>query len=324
MRSLIVIVLAFLLAGNVNAQVNVGGTTPPKSGAALEVTSGGNKGFLGPKVALTGISVWAPLADTAIEGMIVFNLGTNAGMPNKGYYYWLDGKWTILGSITSGDGGGTGGGGTGGIDLIRAKLTTSLNAYDGAAIDSWIPITPTEYAAITTISGALSCGTPFTDITGTTPLYAPGPNATATSNQNPMPNAYCVAVSFYIPAGARNQPFTGLRIKFGRYNNSINKMDNFIDYGSVINGTFTSEHRQCWVIKKPTLKTQANSTSPSATGGYLGAYVNASGFGNFFTVTAVTGVTTYYKFNDQDVIDGGSITDTRLNGNAIGFADAKW
>lgn len=334
MRSLIVIVLAFLLVGNLNAQVNVGGTTPPKSGAALEVTSGGNKGFLGPKVALTGINTWAPLADTAIEGMIVFNLGTNASFPTKGYYYWLNGKWTSFAS--SGGSGGSDGGGSGGGDQIRAVLTTSQAAYDAAAINDWVKITETEFNSISNISGALQMGAPKAVSTGAAGewnnIY--GPCAANSVNgysigttESPQQNAYCVAVAFNTSAGgnAVAGTVTEARVMVGSVTNS-GSLDGMVTYGNPITSSFAVVlgTRTCFVCKKPNTKTPSNTTSPSTAGGSLGFFIKSSSDMRPFSWYQKTGYRIFracaYPTNpSQDNDNNRAVSMT-----GIAFSTAQW
>lgn len=315
--------LSFCLFNVADAQINVGGTAAPKSGAALEVTSGGTKGLLGPKVVLTSQTTWAPLADTAIEGMIVFNLGTNAGFSTKGYYYWLDGKWTSLGSTTSGDTGGSGG-----TDLVRAKLTApNQTIYDAAAVGDWIKVSFSEYSQIAAMTGATSIGASSTYTNGTPDAYSDfygcnESNVTVASPLNPQPDLYCVAVAFNMSPNATSGNVTTANIRFG--NVSGNTITNLNNYGNSFSFTATAGGVSCFVCKKPTTKTPSNTTSPATTGGAIGAYVNGSA-GRVFAYYNNSGgsISTGCGSVTSPYIDGSS-TNRSLRLSGVGFISAQW
>ncbi|MDM1553615.1 MULTISPECIES: hypothetical protein [Chryseobacterium] len=81
-----------------NGSVGVGTVTPHGS-AMLEVNidalaSGGKKGFLGPKAALTSQTDQATIPSPAV-GLLVFNLGTG-GLGYVGYVFWNGSEWRAL------------------------------------------------------------------------------------------------------------------------------------------------------------------------------------------------------------------------------------
>jgi len=79
-----------------NIGINTTGATPNAS-AILDLNTGntGTLGFLGPQVALTSITVWAPVTGGSSNGMLVYN--TAAGVGNGvGYYYWANAQWNYL------------------------------------------------------------------------------------------------------------------------------------------------------------------------------------------------------------------------------------
>jgi len=88
----------FLLLFNATAQVNIGANVVPNANAVLELTSGGNKGFLLPRVNLTSTTNPAPLS-AHVAGMLIYNLtaagsGDSAVVPGM---YINDGtKWQLL------------------------------------------------------------------------------------------------------------------------------------------------------------------------------------------------------------------------------------
>lgn len=325
------IIATLILCSAATAQLNVGGTLAPKSGAALEVTSGGTKGFLGPKVVLTNQNVWAPLADTAIEGMIVFNLGTNAGFPTKGYFYWLDGKWTSLGSITSGDGGTT----PGGTDLIATKLSgTSLTNYNNAAIGDWISITTAEFTAISNMSGAVQIGTPKSITTGTaenwSELYYPcstPTNASAGTRESPQANVYCTAIAFNTAPTTNTGSGTAstAKVLVGSVDASNTSLVNMIPYGNNFSFTLVQGGVYCFVCKKPGSKTPANTTSPLTSGGALGLFIQSSGDIRPLSMSSKPGYRPFLACAQPGTLtESTQYSDKTTNITGIGFGNAQW
>jgi hypothetical protein len=78
------------------AQTGIGTTTPHAS-AKLDVYAT-NKGFLPPRISLTGTLDVATIASPA-TGLVIFNTATAGTSPNNvlpGYYYWDGAKWNGL------------------------------------------------------------------------------------------------------------------------------------------------------------------------------------------------------------------------------------
>lgn len=103
------IALLLLLGNTLHAQINVGSSTAPNTGAMLEV-SGTTKGVLMPRVSLTSTTTWG-LDGTQTAGMTVYN--TNASITSgnetylkhpdgKGVYYWDGTGWVAGGASTFG------------------------------------------------------------------------------------------------------------------------------------------------------------------------------------------------------------------------------
>lgn len=106
----LIIILAAISFSNLNAQVTIGSNSVPNSGAVLDLISGGDKGLLMPRVALTSTRVFGPVKSTDgtvyadhtnhTAGMTVYNTATNNS--DTGYevspgYYYNDGtKWVRL------------------------------------------------------------------------------------------------------------------------------------------------------------------------------------------------------------------------------------
>ena len=78
------------------AQTGIGTTTPHAS-AKLEVNSN-NKGFLPPRIALTGTNDVTTIASPA-TGLVIYNTATSGTTPNNvipGFYYYDASKWNQL------------------------------------------------------------------------------------------------------------------------------------------------------------------------------------------------------------------------------------
>lgn len=87
-----------LISGmTVNAQIGIN-TTSPADGAILDVTSS-DKGFLMPRVTLTGSDDVTTITPSATTGLMVYNT-TNAGSGStkvtSGFYYWSGSVWRRL------------------------------------------------------------------------------------------------------------------------------------------------------------------------------------------------------------------------------------
>lgn len=92
----IVLVTCFLYSVQANAQTGIG-TTTPNASARLDV-SATNKGFLPPRIALSGTTDVTTIASPA-TGLIIYNTATAGTTPNNvlpGYYYWDGIKWNGL------------------------------------------------------------------------------------------------------------------------------------------------------------------------------------------------------------------------------------
>ncbi len=106
----LIIILAATYFSNLNAQVTIGSNSVPNSGAVLDLISGGDKGLLMPRVALTSTRVFGPLKSSDgnvyatylnhTAGMTVYNTATDnsdAGYEVSPGYYYNDGtKWVRL------------------------------------------------------------------------------------------------------------------------------------------------------------------------------------------------------------------------------------
>lgn len=114
--SLLIVQLGF-------AQTGIGTTTPDAS-AKLDVSST-NKGFLPPRVTLTGVSDNATIASPA-TGLLVYNTGS-VGL-QAGYYYWNGANWATIATASSA------GNGVTAMDMVKLYG----KAYSAATADSTI------------------------------------------------------------------------------------------------------------------------------------------------------------------------------------------
>lgn len=110
------------------AQVTIGSNDAPHISAILELKSS-DKGFLGPRVALTSQTDQVTIPSPAV-GLLVYNLGT-AGLKYSGYVYWNGTEW-------------------------RSFTNSSLeNGSIGAITCNAISITPDTYTAGTSYNGTM-------------------------------------------------------------------------------------------------------------------------------------------------------------------------
>ncbi len=153
----IVAILSFLTLLNIPSMGQVGiGTVTPDASAMLDVTST-TKGFLPPRVALTGTTDVATISSPA-TGLLVYNLGTG-GLATAGYYYWNGSAWTALG---------------GGSNLYSADGTLTGNRTVSTASGYTLTFSPqTTFNPSVTAASASAVGT----------LFSPSLTAAANNDQ---------------------------------------------------------------------------------------------------------------------------------------------
>ena len=98
-----VLLLLCLETANVNAQVRIGGNTPPNASALLDLnatdaTMNGTKGLALPRVDLTSPTMLLSGVTWNLTGMMVYN--TTATLGRIGIYYWNGAQW-VLASLPS-------------------------------------------------------------------------------------------------------------------------------------------------------------------------------------------------------------------------------
>jgi len=126
MKKIILLFTVNIIAHYSNAQ-NVGiGTTTPNASAALEIKAA-NKGFLPPRVALTGSHDVTTIPAPATS-LLVYNTATAGGgftLVTPGYYFYNGSSWTTL----KGADGATGPQGTAGPSTGRIVSVNTVNAF---------------------------------------------------------------------------------------------------------------------------------------------------------------------------------------------------
>lgn len=100
-QKLTIIILSIFSAVQLYGQVGIN-TPDPHASAALDVTAK-NKGFLPPRITLTGVQDTLTIANPAV-GLLIYNTvpsgtGVNAVIP--GYHYWNGSRWALLGASTN-------------------------------------------------------------------------------------------------------------------------------------------------------------------------------------------------------------------------------
>lgn len=166
--------------------LNVGSTLAPDASAALEITSGGNKGLLLPSVALTGSANSAPLAGGShVQGMVVYNTASVTDVC-PGTYVNDGTKWIRL------EGACGAGGGPSQPGIVPSTVTLAQNSrYWIASVhdNNYLPYTAPTGPATTAVVNAGATTQTLVDIQGTltttgTTVYIP---ATVTGSSVAMP-----------------------------------------------------------------------------------------------------------------------------------------
>jgi hypothetical protein len=116
-----ILLFCVLFAVIANAQTGIG-TTSPHASAKLEV-SASDKGFLPPRVALTGISDTSTIPSPA-TGLLVYCTGT--GGLTSGYYFWNGTAWATIATA--------GGSGSFAASFLRGSRTATQTIAVGGAV----------------------------------------------------------------------------------------------------------------------------------------------------------------------------------------------
>lgn len=138
----ILVLVSFISAVHLNAQTGIG-TIAPNASAKLDVFSD-NKGFLPPRVSLTGVTDATTIPSPA-TGLLVYCKG-DAGLA-AGYYYWNGAAWATIATA--------GGSGSFAASFLRGSRTA---AQSGLTQNSVLVFTQIENVAGTDISLNTSTG----------------------------------------------------------------------------------------------------------------------------------------------------------------------
>ena len=153
-----------LSTGGTPQGLNVGSTLAPDASAALEITSGGNKGLLLPSVELTGAANSAPLAGGShVQGMVVYNTASAADVC-PGTYVNDGTKWIRL------EGACDAGGGPPQPGVVPSSVTLAQNSrYWIASVhdNNYLPYTAPTGPATTDVVDAGATPQTQIDIQGT-------------------------------------------------------------------------------------------------------------------------------------------------------------
>ena len=134
-----------LLSFGLYAQTGIGTTTPDAS-AKLDVSST-NKGFLPPRVTLTGISDNTTIASPA-TGLLVYNTGNNVGLA-AGYYFWNGNAWATIAT--------SGGSGSFAASFVRGSRTANQSVAVGGIVSfSAVDNTAGQDISLNTTNGKIT------------------------------------------------------------------------------------------------------------------------------------------------------------------------
>jgi hypothetical protein len=93
------IFILFFLINFITVQAQMGiNTSTPSNGALLDITSS-DKGFLMPRIALTGTDDVTSITPSATTGVMLYNTVTAGALPvqvTPGFYYWSGVQWRRL------------------------------------------------------------------------------------------------------------------------------------------------------------------------------------------------------------------------------------
>jgi hypothetical protein len=132
MRKQILFFVGLFFSMHLFAQTGIGTPTPDAS-AKLDVYST-NKGFLPPRITLTGISDNSTIASPA-TGLLVYNTGANVGLA-AGYYFWNGNAWATIATA--------GGSGSFAASFLRGSRTAAQSSIAVGGIVSFSAVDNTS------------------------------------------------------------------------------------------------------------------------------------------------------------------------------------
>jgi hypothetical protein len=251
-RSIVTIVMLCFIQTGI-AQVKIGYNAGVVNGAAI-LELGNNtadapstwKSFMPPQVdftnaIFTNTSVWG-IAGSPTTGAVVFNTGENYinGFFGPGLYCWLRGTWLPMATVLSGD-------------KIRESLTTSIPAYDAAAVNTWVNVTATEYNnLLTKVVGALRYAASETHMNTTPTSWWWGNYTVATNTNAPKVPASHYIIAWSVRTGSNISTAVNSKLKISTQQNS-----GYTVYGSTLpnTGNIPAMTRMYYIMKRPEILT---------------------------------------------------------------------
>jgi hypothetical protein len=202
----LILLLVFFVQLTVSAQVKIGDNPNTINGGSLLELETTNKGFVFPRVALTGLSSPSPLPTGILTGTVVFNTASAVGT-GVGLYFWSGTAWVAIGSGTLGNGWLTGG---------NDNTTVSTSSFLGSKTGTFVPLIfraqgdTVGYLGLNQTSYAVSFGVGASGANTATKSVAIGAGAQATAgNEAVALGSNAVAGSFQdIAIGANSQTKT--------------------------------------------------------------------------------------------------------------------
>lgn len=185
--------LSFLVLSSCSLYAQVGiGTTTPDASAKLQIDAT-DKGFLPPRVSLTGSGDVSTIASPA-EGLLVYHTGTST--LEEGYYFWNGAQWSTMATVS-------------GIGHAYGDVKTGMQTVDHAG---WVLLNGRLKSTLTatqqTRATALGIGANIPNASnavlmqnGSTPGTVAGSN-TKTIAQNQLPNVNYTGWIYNVAHGA--------------------------------------------------------------------------------------------------------------------------
>lgn len=185
--------LSFLVLSSCSLFAQVGiGTTTPDASAKLQIDAT-DKGFLPPRVSLTGSGDVSTIASPA-EGLLVYHTGTPS--LEEGYYFWNGAQWSTMATVS-------------GIGHAYGDVKTGMQTVDHAG---WVLLNGRLKSTLTatqqTRATALGIGANIPNASnavlmqnGSTPGTVAGSN-TKTIAQNQLPNVNYTGWIYNVAHGA--------------------------------------------------------------------------------------------------------------------------
>lgn len=258
-----VFIIVFLITAHVcYSQVKIGYNSGAVNPAAVLELSNNTaaapstwKSFLPPEVNFSNAVfstnyIWG-IAGTPTAGAIVYNVSEsyNNGFSGPGLYCWQRNSWAPVNIMV--------------VDKIRMSLSSSIAAYDAAAVNSWVNITAAEYNNLLIgVNGAAKYATPEIYMnTSSSGGWSPNYTIGGSNNASKVPASnYIIAWSVRTGNGISSSLDSKLKV-------SASQNTGYNDYGNSLPyiGDIAVNTRVYFVLKTPNIITPA---TPSYTAVY--------------------------------------------------------